>query len=260
MAIDALPKEKSKPKVSISDFRFLIHGWPKLGKSTLASMFPDVLFLCTEQGVAALSVYKIDIHNWDDLVQAIELLKKGEHSFRTVVLDTVELAYRYLTQKVATENRVKHISKMDYGAGWDECNKRFHSMLETLYGMGLGVILCSHTRTVKEVQGGMAFNRRVPNLSASPREVVAGWVDLIIYLDVMEEVDENQKVISRKRIAVCQPRPEVEAGGRLSHMPETIELPSPRKGFQNLQAAFNDAVKQLLVDYDLTDKYNLEGD
>ncbi len=253
----SLPAEPSRPKVKITDFRWMIHGLPKVGKTSLASFFPNNIFLATEAGTPGMSVYKIDIESWEDMRKAVKLLVNEEHQFESVTIDTVEIAYKLLMDHVAAENHVTHVSKIGYGSGWETCNKRFHAMLEDLFKHGLGVILCSHTKLIDDVRDGIAIQRKVPNLSKSQREVTTGWVDEILYLDVKEDRDEEGNVVGRSRIATCQLSPEVEAGGRLRHMPEFIPLPSPKEGFENLHAAFKEAVKKMLEDYDLTDEYDV---
>ncbi|HPQ70558.1 MAG TPA: AAA family ATPase [bacterium] len=46
--------------------------------------------LATEAGHNALSVFKIDIDNWEKFLDACRELAEGNHDFRTIVIDSRE--------------------------------------------------------------------------------------------------------------------------------------------------------------------------
>ncbi|HOK47887.1 MAG TPA: AAA family ATPase, partial [Bryobacteraceae bacterium] len=66
----ALPTKKTPPRANLGDYSILIYGPTKIGKTTLASQFPEALFLATEPGLNALEAYQIPITSWDGLLAA----------------------------------------------------------------------------------------------------------------------------------------------------------------------------------------------
>lgn len=52
-----LPTEKKQPKQKLEDYSILLYGQPKIGKSTFCSQMDMPLFLATEPGLEALSVW-----------------------------------------------------------------------------------------------------------------------------------------------------------------------------------------------------------
>ena len=252
-----LPSEPSTPEVSLRDFRFLLHGWPKSGKSCFANCFKRPFFLRAERGTKGMSVYGLDIGNWTELCEAIALLKEeGEDRFDTVVIDTLDRAWYYLTEQVALDNNVAHISALSYGRGTDEAKRRLINMLEDLFG-SFGVVLITHSRYFEEKRGALAVTRIVPNLSPSPREVITGWVDQTIYFDVRdqqqvegEEGQEEVTGVTRQHVATCQLTESLEAGGRLRGLPLEIPLGNtPREGFKAFEGAFATAADRLLEEF-----------
>jgi hypothetical protein len=253
----ALPKEPTDPEVSMESFRWLIHAMPKVGKSTLASCFPSPVFLPTEAGLSGMKVHKIPedrkkLSNWREFSKAITLLREEDHSFKTVVIDTIDNLYQMLTDQVAKENGVDHISEMGYGAGWEETNKRLWRALSDLYE-AMGVVLISHSRFEEVRHGAKVVTKILPDLSKSPRRLVTGWVDIIVYLGINEKEKEDTdetlegNALLQQRVAICQPTPYVEAGGRLSGLPDQISLgSSPSEGFDNLKGAFDKAASDFL--------------
>jgi len=89
-----LPKSKTKPKAHLNDLTALVYGPSKIGKSTWCSHAENALFLATEPGLNALEVFEAPITCWDDLLQACAEIAEGKHDFKTIVIDTVDNAYR----------------------------------------------------------------------------------------------------------------------------------------------------------------------
>lgn len=250
-----LPVEPTMPAIEVNQFRWLIHGWPKVGKTTLASLFPNPVFACTEIGYRAISVYKQDINSWSDMSSFAQLLINEKHEFKTVVIDVFERLYRMLWEQVARDSSVKHVSDLKYGKGYDEANQRMYRMLESLYGRGLGIVLICHSQTVEVTHGGMSVNRTTMDLSASPRQLISGWPDVMLCL-MTERASSNKENSAKQvapefdvanRVAICQNYPEVEAGGRIRYMPASINLGTdPLSGYKILEAEFRKAIARQL--------------
>ena len=51
-------------------------------KATFASGFPDAVFLATESGHNALSIYKVDLPDWEAFLNTCRELVEGKHSFQ----------------------------------------------------------------------------------------------------------------------------------------------------------------------------------
>ena len=103
-----LPKEKTKPTIDLSSKTILLYGPPKIGKSTTASRFPGAIFLECEPGLNELEVFKMPTYSWEAFKEACKLLEEGKHEFRTIVVDTVDNAFRMCTDFVNAQNAVKY--------------------------------------------------------------------------------------------------------------------------------------------------------
>ncbi len=243
-----IPTKKSSTEINMREVRWHIHGFPKTGKTTLASLMGDkVLFIQSEQGTKGMSVYSMPVEDWGDIEDVLDLLEEDQQGFETVCIDTIERAYLFDCLHVAEENGVSDIAEIGYGGGWRKANQNLYDMLERLYRL-FGVVLISHTRTIEQVFGVKKVTKMVPDLSDSPRSVVTGWVDGILYLEVYEDDEDSDAPVTRRRL-ICQPSPYVEAGGRVpfQHFPEEIDLGStPAEGFANLEAAFDEAAQETI--------------
>lgn len=250
-----IPIKKSSAEISMRDVRWHLHGFPKTGKTTLASLMGDkVLFIQTEVGTKGMAVYGSPVETWDDIEEVVTLLEEDQQDFETVCIDTIERAYLFDCLAVAEEAGVSDISEIGFGGGWRRANQNLYNMLERLYRL-FGVVLISHTRTIEQKFGVKQVNKMVPDLSDSPRSVVTGWVDGILYLEVYED-EEVDEPVTRRRL-ICQPSPYIEAGGRVpfQYFPEEIDLGStPAEGFANLEVAFDEAAQETIRQHKLSVK------
>ena len=86
----ALPTQPTIPVTDFGKLTILTYGAPKAGKSTLASKFPKAVFFECEPGLNHLSVFKVPTYRWEDFLEACKLIAKGDHDFKTIVIDTVD--------------------------------------------------------------------------------------------------------------------------------------------------------------------------
>lgn len=192
----------------------LIYGPPKIGKSTWASHAPTPLFLATEPGLGHLSVYKIDIENWSHLLAAVASVAtapRGSLPFQTIVLDTLDAAYRMAAEHMCQGQGVEHESELDYGAGYGMITAMIHLLLGKLNGLGMPLIFTSHSKE-REILGK---TKVTPTLPESARRAVMGAVDVILYADCDD---------SDQRVMYCRPSRKYEAGDRSGRLPAVLPL------------------------------------
>jgi hypothetical protein len=171
----ALPTEKTPPKNDVSDLTTLIY----------------------------------------DLLETLAEIKRGKHHFKTIILDTVDNAYRMCSEYICEKNDVDHESDLPYGKGWTLVNAEFHRVLTRIAFMPYGFYLISHGQesTVSSRTGD--YTKTVPTLPDRARRIVLGMVDMILFCTVD---DENKRVIRTK------PDKHYDAGDRTGRLPESIEL------------------------------------
>ena len=126
-----LPKTKTKPKNLLSDLTALVFGPSKIGKSTWCSKAESALFLATEPGLNALEVFQSPITCWDDLLQACAEIAEGKHDFKTIVIDTVDNAYKMCADYVCKKFKIEHESDLGYGKGYALINNEFQRVPPT---------------------------------------------------------------------------------------------------------------------------------
>jgi len=218
-----LPKEKTKPKTDLSEFTIFIYGHPKIGKTTFAAGFPDAVFLATEAGHNALSIFKIDLPDWEAFLEACRELAEGKHGFRNVIIDTVDNLWLLCRNHICAKNKIEHEADLAYGKGYALILSEFTRVLTKLSMLPYGLVLISHA-TVQEIQTRTgAMHKVVPSLPDKPRKMILAMSDLVLYCDQdLVRTDDGKQTI--RRVIRTQPNPNFEAGDRTGRLPEVIDL------------------------------------
>lgn len=218
-----LPKQKTPPKMSLTDLTVLVYGPSKIGKSTWCASAEGAVFLATEAGLNSLEVFQAPIGSWDELLAACKEIAEGQHAFKTVVLDTVDNAYRMCAEHVCQKNKVEHESDLGYGKGYALINNEFHRVLTKLSLLPYGLFLISHSQERELETRTGKLTRVVPTLPDKARKIVLGMVDVILYCDLEVTADAEGKRVSR-RVVRTKPSMHYEAGDRTGRLPEVIDL------------------------------------
>ena len=164
-----LPTKKSPPKQDHADLTVLVYGPSKIGKSTWCSRSEGALFLATEPGLNSLDVFQVPIRSWEELLAACGEIAEGKHPYKTVILDTVDNAYRMCSDYICTKFKIEHESDLGYGKGWALINNEFHRVLTKLAFLPYGLVLYPTLRKRKSRRGPAstsALSRRSPTKPA----------------------------------------------------------------------------------------------
>jgi hypothetical protein len=218
-----LPTEKTHPKTDLRDLNMLVYGPPKIGKSTFCSHAEGALFLATEAGLNHLDVFQSPISSWEQMLEALAEVARGEHAFRTIVIDTVDNAYRFCEEYVCRKLGIEHPSDAAYGKGFGSVNSEFTRVLTKLGSLPYGLILVSHAREREVTTRTGTIMRIGPTLPEGARKIVTGFADCILYFDV-DAVPTPEGKTAYKRVIRTKPTTHYEAGDRTGRLPETLPL------------------------------------
>lgn len=230
-----LPTQRSVPALDAARAKVLLYGPPKIGKTTLASnLDPDrTLFICTEPGHGALSIYSVTPKDWTEFREIGAQLAQQEHPFTTVVIDTIDQLQKMCADDVLGSLGVRHASDLEYGKGWGAITDEFSLRIAKLAGLGLGVWMISHARSEEVKQRVGSITVMSPTISGGPGRFVNAFADFILF------ATSEQTEIGEQRLLRTVATENFQAGCRVP-LPDRIPLDATL-----VKAAMDDACRAL---------------
>lgn len=217
-----LPKEKTPKKQGPQDVTMLIYGPTKIGKSTFCAHAPGALFLATEAGLNNLEVYQVTIDSWESMLDALKEISEGKHGFKTIIVDTIDNAYKMCAEYVCKKNGIAHESDLDWGKGWALVGNEFQRVLTKMSLLPYGLIMVSHSEAKDTDAKTGKYTKQMPTLPKGARQFVLSMVDLVLYCETRKAASGEGE--AEERVIRTKPAREYEAGDRTGILPETLPL------------------------------------
>lgn len=243
----SLPSEKSKASTNFDHYTMLFFAPPKRGKSTIASQFPEPIFLATEPGLRFLDVFKVDIGTWEDFCEAgALLLNQTPRKFKTIVIDTTDNLFKFCEDYVCKKMGIDSPGDAGWAKGWSALKAEFTRPILKLVSSDYNFIFISHDKETEVKSRVVNYTKISPTLTGTARKVILPLVDIIAYLDIDVIKDKNGSVISQDRVLITEGNESLEVGARGSvsfRFPERIVIPDPSKA--NAYECIMKAIKEV---------------
>lgn len=224
-----------------------IHG---IGKTTLASEFPDAVFIQAEQGTPGgveLNTFG-EIDTFDDVLDSIGSLITEDHDYKTLVVDSLDAMEPLIWAHTCKQNEWTNIEAPGFGKGYialDEPWRVFLGGCKELTRNGVAVVLIAHSdisrfdspTTDPYSRYGIKLHKRAAALVQEEADIVA----FFNYRIALKEKDVGFKKVSHAegggtRLIHLEERPGFLAKNRYQ-MPASIEY-KVGKGYSALAEYF----------------------
>lgn len=233
-----VPNAIRKPVTTFDGLHVWLYGEPKIGKTTIASKFPGVWFLATEQGQAFVECHEPTIiGNWEEFVNLVRWIYEAKPTtfgdgtpIRTLCIDTLDLLFGMCENFVCKQLGVEDPGELDHGKGWKRLTREFYEIMGYVTQLPYGLVTISHSRQKSFKTRGTEVDRWEPDLGASGMRWGISSADLIMLLHSQPLSEKNEKgeftgKISETRQMLCQPQSWAVAGGRMSdRLPHTLRM------------------------------------
>ena len=183
--------------------KVVIYGPEGIGKSTLASNFPNPVFIDTEGSTKALDVARYpEVKNWMDIKAFVEDTI-NTRQFSTIVIDTADWAERFCIRSVCAKQKVTGIEDIPYGKGYTYVMEEFASLLDLCnkaIAAGINVIFTAHAQMRKFEQPDEmgSYDRWEMKLSKKSAPLLKEWADMVLFCNYKTQVMTDSKTQSKK--------------------------------------------------------------
>jgi hypothetical protein len=266
----ALSLASISKKATIRAPRMVVLGVEKIGKSSFAcgcsfedgkltkqgQNSPIVLPIKGEEGVDALDVASFPtLRSYTDVLDAVGVLYREQHDYRTAVVDSVSALERLVWAYVCQQNNVDSIEKVGggYGKGYGEAADAFGLLLDGLDALraekNMASILIGHVKVKRfDDPAGPAYDQYQFDVNEKIANMLCRWADLILFagtkvsvqkedVGFKKEKSRGTDVTGGQRFLFTQKRPAHPGGGRGFYGQLPYELPLDYTAFTAAVAA-----------------------
>lgn len=176
----------------------VIYGPEGVGKSQLASQFPEPLFIDTEGSTGNMDVARLDKPtSWTMLMNQIAFVKSNPTVCKSLVIDTIDWAERLCIEHICASHNKKGIEDFGYGNGYTYVSEEFGRLLnrlQELVDIGVNVVLTAHAQIKKFEQPDEmgAYDRWELKLgkktTSQTAPLVKEWCDLLLFCNYKTHV------------------------------------------------------------------------
>ena len=233
-APSAKPAKQAKPKGLIrrgkrdEPQRVLLYGPPKVGKTHLLSMVPNLLLVDTEGGAKEHDLAHYDCASYSDFIAFFSQPDDVFAEFNTIAVDTasrfVDVVVDHIVKTVPHEKGypVNNIVDYGWGKGYEHVFnawRRAYQLVEQQIAKGRNVIWVAHETVEKATNTlGEDYFRAEPQLqvgkNANIREHLLRNVDSIAYLAMDLAVKDGKGKGAGTRAALTDKNVQYIAGTR----------------------------------------------
>ena len=239
MPLDQLLQKAGLTKAE-DPIAMLVHALAKVGKTTFGSTFPKPLICDLENGTNFLTK-KVDVLPWvgkdfPQIMEDLDMICAEKHSFKTIVIDSVDWLEGKIEDDVCKQNGVSTINEIQWGKGRGLAMLRLSKFFEKLTYLkgerGVNILLLAHS-AIKRIEDPVfpAYDKWGLKMNDKSSALVCEWSDIIGYMSFKTEIlkeegswgkTTNKAIVSDQRILSCTHKPAYLAGNRMN-LPEELE-------------------------------------
>ena len=209
-----------------------LYGSEGIGKTSLASRFPDPLFLDMENGTVHMDVNRImNPEDWKQMLEFIQMVANDPDVCKTLVIDTADKAEELCIDYVCRKFNQPSIESFGFGKGYTYLAEEFLKLLSALDAVihsGKHVVVIAHAKMRKFEQPDEmgAYDRWELKLTRQVAPLLKEWCDLLLFCNYKTYVvndGKSNKAQGGKRVMYASYNPCWDAKNRFD-LPDEMAL------------------------------------
>ena len=211
----------------------VIYGPEGIGKSTLASQFPDPVYIDTEGSTKELDVRRYPTPaSWNDIITDVEDCA-AEAPCRTLIIDTADWAEQFCAKAVCQKAGVGGIEDFGYGKGYVYLAEEFNKLLvacDKCIEAGINVVFTAHAfmRKFEQPDEMGSYDRWEMKLSKKCAPLLKEWADMVLFCNykttvITDKKTDSKKATGGKRVIYTTHHPCWDAKNRYG-LPEQMDM------------------------------------
>lgn len=194
--------KQSKPQ------RVLLYGVEGIGKSTLASQFPNPIFIDCEDRTSHIDTARIVPASWTEILTACQYIEQST-DYATVVIDTLDWAEAHAKKHVCEQHGKDGIEDFGYGKGYKYILEQMRELIAALhslqYARGVHVVMIAHSKITKfeDPANGTSYDRYSLKLCDSANANVAAlckeWCDAVLFANYEVIIETGRDKVDRAK-------------------------------------------------------------
>lgn len=219
--------------VKRTPIKCVIYGPESIGKTTLASEFPNALIVDVENGSNALNVRRVRCDkSWEELLSTVKEIIETPNICKSIVIDTADWAEYLCAKYVCEKNKKANIDDFGYGKGYTYLTEEFKKLLDLLdeaVDKGLNVVVTAHAKPRKfELPEEMgSFDRYELKTSKNTSPILKEWCDCLLFCNfktiVISDSNNKKKAQGAKRTIYTTHSAVYDAKNRFN-LPEELDM------------------------------------
>lgn len=226
--------------------KIIIDGPEGIGKTSLAAIFPNSVFIDTEGSTKHLDVARTpNPSSWTMLLEQVKYFKSHPDILDSLVIDTADWAETLCINHICSAYGKSGIEDFGYGKGYvylEEEFGRFLNLLNDLIELGINVVTVAHVQMRKFEQPDEmgAYDRWELKLQKKTAPLLKEWADMQLFINyktyVVSSGDNGKgakKAQGGKRVIYTSHHPCWDAKNRHG-LPEELPFGSPEEGWKQI--------------------------
>lgn len=177
----------------------LLYGVDGIGKTSLAAEFPDPIYLATEGERPPSDVEMATpgtIGSLDDLADIFDELLKGEHEFKTVIIDSLDGLEPVVWRTTCARLGLNSIEEAGFGRGYVEADNEWNWLIGKLGELaraGMYIVMLAHPEIVRfDSPVTDPYSRYQPKLHKRANALVREKSDVVAFMNYRVSIKEKE--------------------------------------------------------------------